>query len=61
MRTRQVSAFADGDLDYMKLMLARDLERLYTSVLEEPVPPELRYFIDCLERALEQPRAATET
>jgi hypothetical protein len=62
MKEREVNGFAWAKLDFdIQLRLARDLERLYTSVLEEPLPEELREFIDRLERALLRQRAATET
>jgi hypothetical protein len=49
--------FADKNLDYsLKLAIARDLERLYASLVAEPVPPHLQDFIDRLQRALEQRR-----
>jgi hypothetical protein len=57
MERRQLNVFADKNLDYsLKLAIARDLERLYSSLVAEPVPPHLRDFIDRLRRALEQRR-----
>jgi len=40
----------------LKLAIARDLERLYSSLLAEPVPRDLRDFIDRLTRVSEQRR-----
>ena len=57
MERRQLNAFADGNLDLnLKLAIARDLERLYSSLLAEPVPRDLRDFIDRLTRVSEQRR-----
>jgi hypothetical protein len=57
MERRQLNVFADENLDYsLKLAIARDLERLYASLVAEPVPPHLQDFIDRLQRALEQRR-----
>ena len=64
MEKRQLNVFADAKLDYnIKLALASGLERLYSSLVAEPIPPNLRAFTDCLGRALEQAhgvRARTE-
>jgi hypothetical protein len=54
MRRSQLDLFADENLDYcLKLAIARDLERLYASLL---VPSHLQAFIARLGRALEQRR-----
>jgi hypothetical protein len=53
MECRQLNVFADEKLDYkLKLAIARDLERLCSSLLAEPIPPHLHAFVDRLERAL---------
>jgi hypothetical protein len=57
MKERQLNVFAEASLDAnIKLALSRDLERLYCSLVAEPIPPHLRSFIDCLGRALDQGR-----
>jgi hypothetical protein len=57
MERRQLDLFAKGNLDNsLKLAIARDLHRLYASLVAEPVPPHLRAFIDRLGRGLEQRR-----
>ena len=55
MERRELDVSADENLDYsLKLAIARDLGRLYASLLAEPVPSRFRAFIDRLGRALEQ-------
>ena len=57
MERRQLNVFADSNLDQsIKLAIARDLERLYSSVVAKPIPPHLRTFIDRLGQALERRR-----
>jgi hypothetical protein len=57
MERRQLNVFADTNLDHnIKLAIARDLERLYATVVAEPVPSQLRTFIDRLGQALERQR-----
>jgi hypothetical protein len=57
MKQRELNVFADANLDHcLKLAIARDLERLYSSLVAEPVPPHLQAFVDRLARALEQRR-----
>ena len=58
MKERQLNVFADADLDLsLRLAIARDLERLYASLVTEPIPPNLRSYIDRLGEALDR-RAA---
>jgi hypothetical protein len=46
MEQHQLNVFADAKLDQkIRLALARDLQRLYSSLVAEPVPPHLRGFI----------------
>jgi hypothetical protein len=60
MKVRQLNAFANASRDYStKLAIARDLERLYSPVVNEPIPSNLQPYIDRLGRALNQ-RAARE-
>jgi hypothetical protein len=60
MERRELNVFADASLDHnIKLALARDLQRLYSSYGAEPVPPHLRDFIDRLYRALERSGRST--
>jgi hypothetical protein len=50
MEHRRINAFAEQELDdSVKLAIARDLERIWSKVLQEPVPTELRRLIDRLE------------
>jgi hypothetical protein len=57
MERRELNAFADENLDHrLKLAFARDLERLYASLVAETVPPHLQAFVDRLCRALEGSR-----
>jgi hypothetical protein len=57
MKQRQLNVVAETSLDAsIKLALSRDLERLYSSLVAEPIPPHLRSFIDRLGRALDQGR-----
>jgi hypothetical protein len=54
---RELNPFADAKLDHrMKLAFARDIQRLWTSLLAEPIPPHLQVFVDRLRRALEERR-----
>jgi hypothetical protein len=58
MKERQLNVFAETSLDAsIKLAIARDLERLYSPVVNEPVPPNLQSYIDRLGRALNQREA----
>ena len=58
MNVRQLNVFGEASLDNsIKLAVARDLERLYAPLVAEPIPPNLRSYIDRLE-AMEK-RAAT--
>ena len=51
MEPRRINAFADVNLDDgLKLAIARDLKRLWSEVLEQPLPTELRRLIDRLEQ-----------
>ena len=55
MEQRQLNAFATGNLDRdVKLAIARDLQRQWSSVLTEPLPPNLQRFISRLEQSLER-------
>jgi hypothetical protein len=48
---RQLNAFAEASLENsFKLAIARDLERPYSPLVTEPIPPNLRSYIDPLER-----------
>ena len=50
MNVRQLNVFGEASLDNsIKLAVARDLERLYSPLLTEPIPPNLRSYIDRLE------------
>ena len=52
MEPRRINAFADVNLDDgLKLAIARDLKRVWSEVLEQPLPTELRRLIDRLEQA----------
>jgi hypothetical protein len=54
MNERQLSAFGGKTVDYsVKLAIARDLERLYSSVVTEPIPAQLSSFVERLGQALE--------
>jgi hypothetical protein len=57
MEERQLNAFTGASDHSLKLALARELERLYP--IGEPIPPNLRSYIDRLEQALDQ-RAARQ-
>jgi hypothetical protein len=55
VKERWLNVFADANLDYsIKLGLMRDLERLYSFLLTEPIPPQLRSFVERLGEALDQ-------
>jgi hypothetical protein len=55
MNVRQLNVFAEAGLDNsIKLAVARDLERLYSPLLTEPIPPNLRSYIDRLGQAIEK-------
>jgi hypothetical protein len=42
MNERQLNAFAEANLENsFKLAIARDLERLYSPLVTEPIPPKL--------------------
>jgi hypothetical protein len=46
-----INAFAEQKLDPgVNLAIARDLQRMWAVVLEEPLPPDLRRLIDRLEQ-----------
>jgi hypothetical protein len=48
---RPINAFADQKLeDSLKLAWARDLQRIWSDVLQEPLPTDLRRLIDRLEQ-----------
>jgi len=48
---RPINAFAGQKLDQnMKLAIARDLQRIWSDVLDEPLPTDLRGLIDRLEQ-----------
>jgi hypothetical protein len=50
MERDQNSAFAASSLDTsLKLAMARDLQRHFSAVLTEPLPPDLKRFIALLE------------
>ena len=52
MEERQLNAFANARLDHsIKLAIARDLERLYSSAVTEPASPAS--FVERLGQALE--------
>lgn len=54
MEERQLNAFANARLDHsIKLAIARDLQRLYSAVVAEPIPSQLRVFVERLGQALE--------
>ena len=51
MEHRPINAFAEQKLDQnMKLAIARDLQRIWSDVLDEPFPTDLRGLIDRLEQ-----------
>jgi len=51
MEHRRLNAFAEQKLnDTIKLAWARDLQRMWSDVLHEPLPTDLRRLIDRLER-----------
>ena len=55
MEERQLNAFANARLDHnIKLAIARDLQRLYSPVVTEPIPSQLRLFVERLGQALER-------
>jgi hypothetical protein len=59
MNVRQLNVFGEAGLDNsIKFAVARDLERLYSPLLTEPIPPNLRSYIDRLGQAIGQ---ATES
>jgi len=48
---RAINAFAEEKLDHaIKLAWTRDLKRMWSDVLQEPVPTNLRRLIDKLEQ-----------
>ena len=50
MEHRPINAFAEQKLDQnMKLAIARDLQRIWSDVLDEPLPTDLRRLIDRLQ------------
>jgi hypothetical protein len=55
MKARQLNVFVEASLDTsIKLAIARDLERLYSRLVTEPIPPNLRSYIDRLGQALDR-------
>ena len=51
MEHRPINAFAEQKLeDSLKLAWARDLQRIWSDVLHEPLPTDLRRLIDRLEQ-----------
>ena len=61
MNVRQLNVFGEAGLDNsIKLAVARDLERLYSPLLTEPIPPNLRSYIDRLGQATESERLLGE-
>ena len=51
MEPRRINAFADVNLDDgLKLAIARDLKHLWSELLREPLPTELRRLIDRVEQ-----------
>ena len=58
MKARQLNVFVEASLDTsIKLAIARDLERLYSRLVAEPIPPNLRSYVDRLEEALDRCRS----
>jgi hypothetical protein len=56
MNVRQLNVFGEAGLDNsINLAVARDLERLYSPLLTEPIPPNLRSYFDRLGHAIGQP------
>ena len=56
---RPINAFAEPKLDHtIKLAWARDLQRLWSDVLHEPLPTDLRRLIDRLEQLTDGRSAA---
>ena len=50
MNVRQLNVFGEAGLDNtIKVAIVRDLERLYAPLVAEPIPPNLRSYIDRLE------------
>jgi hypothetical protein len=48
---RPINAFSEQKLDHIiKLAWARDLKRMWSDVLHEPLPTDLRRLIDRLEQ-----------
>ena len=51
MEHHLINAFAEKKADNsMKLAIARDLQRIWSDVLDEPLPTDLRRLIDRLEQ-----------
>ena len=51
MEPRRINAFADLNLDNsLKVAIARDLKNLWSELLREPLPTDLRRLIDRLEQ-----------
>ena len=51
VQPHRISAFAEQNLDHVvKLAWARDLQRMWSDVLHEPLPTDLRRLIDRLEQ-----------
>jgi hypothetical protein len=50
MNLHQPNVFAERSLaNTIKVAIVRDLERLYAPLVAEPIPPNLRSYIDRLE------------
>jgi len=55
MNVLELNVFGEAGLDNsIKLAVALDLERLYSPLLTEPIPPNLRSYIDRLGQAIGQ-------
>jgi len=51
VQPHRINAFAEQKLGHaMKLAWARDLQRMWSDVLHEPLPTDLRRLIDRLEQ-----------
>ena len=58
MKQHQPNVLADTNLNFsVKLAIARDLERLYSPVLAEPIPAHLKSFVDRLGQSLKERQA----
>jgi hypothetical protein len=53
MEHHRINAIAEQQVDdHMRLALARDLQRIWSDVLQEPLPTDLRRLIERLERVV---------